>query len=329
MNYPVQQYPPQPAVYPPAPDPQQYAAPAPPQQYAPQFPGYPPAPQGYPAQVAPQQYAQPAPPQAPQVPLAPGSLDAYYSQPATGGGGGLKFTNTQTNSPLIGQTYLFRVARPVTSGDVQQQTNNQNVPLFFKDGRPKFVLIIPVELLEPSPNHPDGLAKWYVKGGARDELARAMHEAGAPEGPPEAGAIIRVTLTGTRQSGPGMNPAHVFSVQYVRPENAGQPVPAPPTDASSPAPAGQIPVQQAMPGQALPPMPPQAYAQGAQPLPVAQAAPAYQVPQAVAPAAPAPLPAQPAQAQQVAPGAPQPPSNLSPEQQELLIRLRGQQAPQA
>lgn len=295
--------------YPPAP--QQTYAPAPPQQYAPQpqqpmapqYPGYPP--QQYapaPAQYAPQ-------PTAPAQPLAAGSIDDYYSQPSTGGGAGLKFTGPN-NQPMIGQSYVFQVTRPVGNGDIQQQTDQKGTPLFFRDGRPKFVMIVPVQLLEPSPNHPDGLAKWYVKGAARDELARAMAEAGAPEGPPEHGAVIRVTLTGTRSSGAGMNPAHVFAVQYVRPQGAA-PVAAPSQPVAQPE-AAQAPVQ--APAQALPPVqqtyapaPEQQYAQ----------APAPQVQYAQAPVQQAPV----AQA-----AAPLPPANLSPEQQELLARMQAGQA---
>lgn len=253
--------------YPPQAPPQQYQQPPaqgyPPQQYQPQG-GYPP-PQ-YAPQYPPQQGYAPQPPAAPPVPLAQGSLDDYYSQPSTGGGGGLKFTGPN-NQPLINQSYLLRVSRPVNNGDIQQQTDNQNKPLFFKDGRAKFVMIVPVELLEPNPNHPEGLAKWYVKGAARDDLVRAMAEAGAPEGPPEMGSIIRVTLTGTRPSGPGMNPAHVFAVQYWRPEGThGSTPPAAPAEQQAPAPAAQ---QQLPPANYTQPPAQQQYQQP-------QAAPQYQ-----------------------------------------------------
>lgn len=319
-----------PGVY--GPPPQQYQQP----QYAPPpQQGYAPQPQ-YPA------YGQQAPQQPPAPPLAQGSLDDYYSQPSTGGGGGLKFTGPN-NQPLINQSYLFRVPRPVTNGDIQQQTDQKNTPLTFKDGRPKFVMIVPAELLEPSPNHPDGLAKWYVKGAARDDLVRAMAEAGAPEGPPEMGAVIRVTLTGTRPSGPGMNAAHVFAVQYWRPEGAapaamsraqldaaetlqrneaaGTLPPAqtqlPPAN-YAPAPAQQQyqqPVQAY--GQQLPPDVqgnPYGYAQQTfQGQPQQQAA----QPQMTQQAQPAP-PVQP-------PAGPQAPDSLTAEQQVLLQRLTGQQ----
>lgn len=293
-------YPQAPAQYPPAPPQQQY----PQQPMAPQYPGYPPQ-QGY-AAPAPQQYApQPA---APTPPLAAGSIDDYYSQPSTGGGAGLKFTGPN-NQPMIGQSYVFQVTRPIGNGDIQQQTDQKGTPLFFRDGRPKFVMIVPVQLLEPSPNHPDGLAKWYVKGAARDELARAMAEAGAPEGPPEHGAVIRVTLTGTRSSGAGMNPAHVFAVQYVRPQGAAQ-APAQPAQQAVAAPAAPA-EQPAQAQQIAPPPAPAPDQQFAQ----------QQYPQQLPPQAPVqqfqPAPAPQAQAQ-----APQPPANLSPEQQELLARLQ-------
>lgn len=273
--------------------PMQYPPQPPMQPAAPQYPGYPPQ-QGYaqaPAQYAPQ-------PQAPAQPLATGSIDAYYSQPAVGGGAALKFS--ENNQPLIGQSYVFQVTRPIGNGDIQQQTNAQGAPLSFKDGRPKFVMIVPVQLLEPSPHHPDGLAKWYVKGGTRDELARAMAEAGAPEGPPEHGAVIRVTLTGTRPAGAGNNPAHVFAIQYVRPQGAAPVAPATPAPevAVAQAPVAQVPVQ------AMPPTPQYA------PVEVQYAPPAQPVQQVAAPVQ--------------APVAPQPPANLSPEQAELLAKLQAQ-----
>lgn len=295
--YPQAPVPAQPA-YPPAP-PQQYPAQMPQQPaqgYAqPQYPGYP-------------QQAYPTPQQAPaqpSAPLATGTIDDYYSQPTVGGGAGLKFS--ENNIPIIGQSYVFQVTRPIGQGDIQQQTDQQGNGLFFRDGRPKFVMIVPVQLLEPSPNHPDGLAKWYVKGAARDELARAMAEAGAPEGPPEAGAVIRVTLTGTRNSGAGRNPAHVFAIQYVRPQGA------PPVQPAA-APVAQAPAAQ--PEQA----PVVSTATG---VPVVHQQPVPQVAQPVAQQAAPPVAAPQAQVPQQ--GAPQPPANLSPEQQELLARLQSQQ----
>ncbi|MEV6413875.1 hypothetical protein [Kribbella sp. NPDC051718] len=341
MTVPYQGYPPQ------APQQQYQQPPAQgyPQTYPPQQGGYP-APQ-YAPQYPPQQGYAPQPPAAPPVPLAQGSLDDYYSQPSTGGGGGLKFTGPN-NQPLINQSYLIRVTRPVNNGDIQQQTDNQNKPLFFKDGRAKFVMIVPVELLEPNPNHPEGLAKWYVKGAARDDLVRAMAEAGAPEGPPEMGAVIRVTLTGTRPSGPGMNPAHVFAVQYWRPEGTHGSTPAAaPAEQQAPAPAAQQqlppanytqpPAQQ----QYQQPAPAQQYQQAPQGYGTQQ--PAYQGQPQVNPnlgqapgqyqqpapqqAAPQQVPAQAGPgATSPAPGQPlQPPADMPADQRELLARITGQQ----
>jgi hypothetical protein len=253
--YPQQAYPPAPQQYAPP------AQPAYPQQ--PQFPGYPQAPA--------QQYAPPAP-QQPAQPLAQGTLDDFFNQPSSGGGPSLKFEQ-------VGTTYVGVVARPLGPGDVQQQTDTQGRPLFFKDGRPKYVMKVPLQV-QQSAEHPDGQAQWYVKGGARDELTRAMAEAGAPAGAPEPGATIQVTFVSTRPSGAGMNPAKVFQVRYTRPGGAQQ---------------TQAPAPQAQPQQQAP--------------------------------APQQAPQQPAQPQfqpQVQQGGPQPPSDLSPEQQALLAQMTGQ-----
>lgn len=297
MTYPVQQ--------------PGYPAPQPPQQpIAPQYPapqGYAPPPMGYPAQQYPaQQPGYPMPPQgygAPQQPvqLATGSLDAFYSQPSVGGGAALKFE--------VGTTHAGVVTREITGADIQQQTNPQNQqPAFFKDGRPKFVMKVPLQV-QPTADRPDGLAQWYVAGAARDELARAMKAAGAPDGPPEAGSVIQVTCTGTRPSGAGMNPSKVYQVLYQRPQGA--------------APAQQPPAPQQQ-FQAQQPEPQHLHSQ----LPTAQVPvqPQYQQPPAPQQfQAPVPPP------QMAQPAAPQfDPSQLpqlDPAQQQLLAGLVGGQQP--
>jgi hypothetical protein len=255
-------FPPPPPPTPPTQYPAQY-----PQGYQPQY-GPPPAP-GYP----PMQMATPA------QPLAQGSIDDFYNQPSQGGGKALTF-------PVVGTRYIGIVTRPITSTDIQQQTTppaNGSIPQFYKDGRPKFVMKVPLQM-QPSAAYPDGLATWFVKSQARDELVRAMAEAGAPAGPPEAGAIIDITFVAERAV-PGMNPAKQSHVAYTRPDGTtSSPAPAQP---QQPAPA---PAQAQQPLQPL--QPPVAYAQ--------------------------PQQAVPAQAAQ-----PLPPSDLTPEQQALLAKLTG------
>jgi hypothetical protein len=267
---PPTQYPVQPS-YPVAPGQLPYA-PQQQQPYAPQFPQA----QGYPAP----QYAPP------QQPLAQGSIDDFFNQPSAGGGKSLAFPNGQ-----YGTRHVGIVTRPLRSGDVQQQTDTRQVPQFFKDGRPKFVMKVPLQM-QPSAAHPDGLGTWFVKGQARDELVRAMAEAGAPAGPPEAGAIIDVTYVSDRQSGAGMNPAKQFRVVYTRPNGA------PPAAAVQAPPA---PAQVAQPAPVQPGIDFSAMAAAAQPDLAAQQ----------------PVPAQPAAPQ------PLPPSDLTEAQQQLLAKLTG------
>jgi hypothetical protein len=272
----------------------------------PQQPQYP-APPQYPQQPAPQQgyYPQAAAPAAqpgyypqpaasPAQPTAAGSLDAFYRQPSAGAGKSLAFTTP-------GTTYTGIVTRPITDGDIQQQTDTQGRPQFFRDGRPKFVMKVPLQL-QPSPEYPDGLAQWYVKGQARDELVRAMAEAGAPAGPPEPGAVIQVTFTGTRGSGPGMNPTKLFRVAYRRPQPDQPPV----QPVSQPA-----------------PQPQSATAPAPQPL----GQPALTVVAGPTPPPPASQP-QPAAASAFGAGGPAG-GGLTPEQQALLAQLTGQQPQQA
>lgn len=276
-------------------------APAPAQQF-PVQPAYQPPAQQYPPQqpyVPQPQYGQP---QAPAQPLASGSLDEFYSQPSATTGPSLSFKDKQ-----IGFEYVGVVARDVTHADVQQMTDfNTKAPLFYRDGRPKFAMKVPLRVA-PSQEHPEGEASWYVKGQARDELVRAMGEAGV-EGAPRAGATIVIKLAGRRSSGAGLNPANVFEVRYIpdgqavpaaQQQPVPQQVPQPTPQAQQPAPAPQY----------APPAQPQQYQQPVQ-APVQQQVP--QVPQA------APQP--PAQGLAM-------PADLSPEQQALFAQLtQGQQA---
>lgn len=321
-QYPTQpqyapQFPQQPAAYPTQPQYPQQPYPQP------QQPAYPQQPQGYPQgyaqpQYAPQQYAPPAPP---AVPLPTGTLDGFYSQPSSGGGPSFKFRDANA-TPQIGKSYVGIVARPITDADIRAQTNNAGAVQTFKDGRPKFVLVVPMQV-QPSEEFPDGQAGWWVKGQARDELARAMAEAGAPAGAPEAGAGIRVTLVSVRPV-PNMSPAYQYRVDYMRPNGAApapqpvaQPIQAVPYQAAVQeyiTPQGQTvgvavngyaPQQQQAP-QGFPqqPMPQPQYA----PQPLPQQAPVQQ---------PAPV-------QAAAPAAT--PSGFNDEQAALFAKLTGGQA---
>lgn len=271
--------------------PQQYQAP-PPQQFMPQYG----APQGYP-----QQQGHPYAP--PSQPLAQGSLDDYFAQPSTGGGAALKF-------PQVGVSHVGIVARPITNADVQQQTQpGTGQPAFYKDGRPKFVMKVPLRV-QPQPGHEDGQAQLYVAGAMRDELVRAMAEAGAPEGPPEVGAAIQITCTGTRPSGAGMNPAKTYQIRYTRPGDAPQVAPQ----------AGPYAVQQA------PQQPQYAQPQQVQQPPAPQPAPVQQAP--VQQPVNGQVPAAATQTPQPAPSA-VPPMNVAPtdgldeQQKALLAQLTG------
>ena len=194
------------------------------QGYGPAQPGYGP---GYGQQ---QGYQQPQPgygapqgqgygpgygaPQA-QPPQPRGSLGAFFSQPtASGSSLGKFFTNP-------GQEIAGIVARPLTHADVRPQTNMQTGQIqTFKDGSIKWHMIVPL-LVQQSQLFPEGKAAWYVKGQAKDELARAMTEAGVPPDEdgnlvPEAGAWILIRFTGYRQV-PGMNAAKQYEITYRRP----------------------------------------------------------------------------------------------------------------
>lgn len=294
--------------------PQQYTQ-APPQPYA--QPGYAPAPQ-YP-QAPPQQYAQPgyapqpmAAPAAPP-PIASGTLDDFYSQPSAAGGPGISWKGKPEGTSYAG----------IVSGKcrVQQDTDfDTGRPLFQRDQvTPKWVMLIPLSQVQTNAQgpleFPDGEAVFYVRGQARDELARAMNEAHC-SGEPAEGAGFSVTLTQRKPNRKG-NPSNIVAIRYLPPGGVPHQATAEPSGTGAPSPA---PVQQAAPAPQ-----PQAQTEAppawAAPQPNPQQVPLAQPVQQQAPAY------QPPQEQQVAPAAPQPPAGLSPEQQQLLATLTGGQAP--
>lgn len=294
--------------------------------YPPQYPAYP----QQPAQ-APQPYAQPGypaappqyggyPPQAPQqpaVPLAQGTIDDYYSQPSAGGGPSISWSVNGMPKPE-GTTYSGIVARDVTNADIQQQTDPKTgQPKFYRDGRPQFVMKVPLKV-QPSQEHPEGEAVLFVRGQMRDELVRAMAAAGAAASP-KGGDALSVTLVQRKPSRGGGMPQNVFAIQYA----AAAPGQAPAAQApTAPSPAVGQPQQQApAPAPQFQPVQQQVtYQQPAPPVqqmapPASATQPVVQQPQAQVPANVVPNP----QGQQLPPG-------LTPDQQALFERLAGQQA---
>lgn len=313
MNYPLPQQPAYPQQGPPAAPEQQYApsypqAPAP--QGYPQAPAYPPAQQyGYP----PAQGYAPQPPYGQQAPapVVNATIADFYNQPSAGGGPGLSWTTKAGAEKPIGAWFAGYVSRDVTNGDIAQQTNPQGIPQTFRDGRPKLQMKVALKGLQTSDgnvDHPEGEGTWYVRGQARDELTRAMAEAGV-DGVPQGGAYVIVTLV-QRRPNAGFRPTNIVQVSYT-PAAGSTPAATPPIPAQAPAPA---PVQQAAPAPA--PAPVQQVAPPAPPLappaaPAAAPAPAQLAPQAFTQAAPAP----------------QPPAGLDPNAAAILQQLTAPAAP--
>jgi hypothetical protein len=252
---------------------------------APQQPGGwgPPQPGGW-QQPQPTQPQWGAPPQqqAPEAPAPapiPGTLADFYSQPSTGGGQALKFNKGDKKGP----GYFGVVTRAIRDSDTQQQTGlgeNKDKPQFFRDGRPKMVLKIPLNIARTA-DFQDGKAQWWCGPSQRDQLVAAIAASGAPVVThpsgvqyymPEPGSGIYVEKTGTRPSGAGLNDSNVFDVRYFRPEQARQiaaqqgveyPTVAELAQTADAAPAEQAPSAPA----ATPPGPPPSRADFAPPTP--------------------------------------------------------------
>jgi hypothetical protein len=320
VSYPYQ---PQPG-YPTQPVPQpNFAPPAPQPGYA--QPAYQPQPQ----YGAPQGYPQPqAAPPAPQ--LARGSIDDFLNQPSGGGGGaGVQkwFSGKQ-----IGSWLHLEVVRDLTNADVRQQTDINGVPATYKSGDPKFVLIIPVKVLASSDGShpaifPEGLGTVWVKGLLKDELTKALAQAGSTAATPPGGTQLVMSSAGEKPSTrPGFSPTKLYTFQAslpqggapAAPQSATYSPPAAPPPAAPPA-APSMPQAAPAPAPAGPDFA-QLQAQSYQ-----QATGQPMTPQAPAPA---PFPADPNTYQQQAapPAPPAPPAaapNLDAEKAALLARLQG------
>jgi hypothetical protein len=172
------------------------------------------------------------------VPVATGTLDDFFSQRNSVTGKGWSFTTP-------GETRVGMVSGKAVVE--QDRDRNTGLPATFRDGSPKWVMIVPLK-------EPDGTdAKWYVRGSSdgtgRVELARAMVGQGLPENAaPEEGAIIAVTFHGKQAKTSGTNSfvQNMMSVTYDR-SLVRTPIPTPTAPAAAPvadeaqaAPAGPI-----------------------------------------------------------------------------------------
>lgn len=284
------------------------------------YPGYYQASDGqwYPNPVAAPPPPAPGPPPPPaagyqqQPALAPvlarGTLEDWADQPT--GGGGAATSKFFTPQRPQGSWLRLRVTRDLNHADVKQQTDKFGKPLTFTgSGKPKFVLIIPCQVLSSSDpasasqHYSDGAVTVWLKGVPSDAFKSAMAAAGVND--PSlallkgqlAGAEFYMVSAGTKQFGNG-NPANMFDFTYTSngrelAESAHDqaiaavavPPTAPPAPALTPAVPAVVTPPPPAPG-AVPPPPPAA----ATPPPPPVAAPTPPAPPAPAPAAADPYP---------------------------------------
>lgn len=251
-------------------------------------PAAPAAPAAAPAPVA-QGYSNPAAVQAPPAQLANGTLEDFYNQP-TGSGGGPSVTSKFFTKRQQGSWLQLEVVSDATNSDVRQQTTPQGIPQTFKDGRPKFVLVVKVKVLGSSDGthvteFPDGLGSLWVKGVLADELRRSMAAAGDPSGYPKGGAQIVMVSAGEQASRtPGFSATKLYQLQYAAPAGEQRdlqavaqaanpvnptvaPVPSPAPSAAPVAAPAAAPAMTATPPVAAPPAVPTVSAPPAAPVP--------------------------------------------------------------
>lgn len=293
MTYPQQPYGQQQGAY----AQQPYAPPqAPPQGYPPQ-PGYPPQQQGYPPQPQPQPYAQPGYPPQPQGYGQPpqqqfeaprGTLKGFWEQPSTSAGPPLQFPDR-----AFGTRYVGTVLRDITGADIEIDMDKRTgIVRRHPDGREKQQMKIPLAI-QPTAQYPAGVGVWYVKGLDRNELVRAMREAGCVPDEngdppvPRQGDVIDITYVSDLPGRAGNNPAKVRTVNYVQAayvaqspyahlaqaqaNTVPQSMTAPPANSApqpSVVPQAQQPYQQYAPQQAMPAQQPYQQQATVQPSPI-------------------------------------------------------------
>lgn len=145
-----------------------------------------------------------------QEPAATGNVSDFFGQPSASTAPAL----TWKGQP-IGTNYTGVISGACR---VQQQTDpSEGKPKYWRDGSPRWVMLIPMSL-PVSERFPDGEGTYWCQGADRDELVRAMTEAGVPQGTaPEIGAGLSITYTRDKQNSMG-NPTKIKTIQYVRPD---------------------------------------------------------------------------------------------------------------
>lgn len=228
---PAPQYaPPQyPTVQPQQPQYQAFAPSAPAPQFAPQ-------PQYAPQQFAPQPYTPPA--QA----LPPGSLNAFMDQPKVGRPNSISWKGAPDGSTIAGV-----VAADPTDRDVVVDTDPQTKAIkTYRDGSPRYVLVLTLQLPGPTAAFPDGQASLYCRGNLWEDLQTAAVAAGRANGLPKAGDHLSITLV-ERKPGRGTIPRNIFKVSLT----PGEPGGTAPQQPSAPA-YQQPPVPTQLPAQPVP-----------------------------------------------------------------------------
>lgn len=276
-----------------------------PQVPQPQFqqPQYAPQPQfQQPQQYVPQpqpQYYQPAPalqgtPLPPAPELARGTLEDFDDQVV--GGGGPSVTKFHQAPRPQGSWVHVRIPRDLANTDVRQQIDFKfKTPVTYKDGKPKFDLWIPVEILASSDPaaaqqlFPEGTGVAYLRpdrgDGLKSTVQRALAAIGNPDGLRTGklgGTELIIISNGTKPNGTP-NPTKLWQVQANAPQGfPTQPAPSSVMPSASPGEVAPLAAPPAPFPQAVPVPPtatPTVMAAAPQAAPAPQAPPQFSQPQ--------------------------------------------------
>jgi hypothetical protein len=197
---------------------------------------------------------QPSAQAAPAPVLARGTVEDYLNQPQMTSGG--KSVTSFYNGKPQGTWLDFLVKRDMLNTDVRQQTDINGVPQTYRDGTPKWVLIVPVQVIgasDPSFTQffENGDGTLWLKGLLQEEISRAMAAAGDSSGIPKGGARIILASAGEKPSRKaGYSASKLHQAQYQAP--AGGSAPAAPVTPPAPVEVPAAPVVAPVPTVASP-----------------------------------------------------------------------------
>lgn len=165
---------------------------------------------GYPSTSPPGCYPSTSPPQYPAYP----PQQPQYPSPPAPPKPLLELNELRDDGVYDDERITGVIERDLVSGDTCQKHGVTGEPLFYPDGRPKLVLLVPLLIVSwPGRAGREGSVRLALCPDMRPDLDMAMQAAGCkPSTVPEAGATVTFTLT----------PRGDFQLAYAHPDDTSR-----------------------------------------------------------------------------------------------------------